>query len=73
MEENNSVSLMFQSTPPREGRQKLSKVKAGEIKFQSMLSREGRRVARREIAATACFNPRPHVRGDLSAIGFIGE
>ena len=58
----------FQSTPPREGRQRGRRSIISINKFQSTPPREGRRARNAAKIRHKSFNPRPHARGDAGAI-----
>jgi len=55
----------FQSTPPREGRPRPTRIPASWTAFQSTPPREGRPAPHRRVKKLGrSFNPRPRVRGD---------
>ena len=59
------VRSLFQSTPPRRGRQSSSDMAAMKQQFQSTPPRRGRRhIPQRYDLAGICFNPRPREGGD---------
>ena len=60
----NNAPVLFQSTPPRRGRQSVAILKQSNLKFQSTPPRRGRRMVDGFTDPIKCFNPRPREGGD---------